>query len=179
MSWKGKHIRVLLKISAVPFPWCTSKSIIRIFLRVYCPIKIELQLLGHLANKSFTMSGISMMCPSCNIKETFVSKDFEHKLLFLVILNSRSISFWGKPIFRAFDLVSWIRSFTYSCLWIAKTGCKSQISGAKSWILKLSLHVIIVEEVIHISTLESMSFWQRMLIYGWNAIGNIKLFWNS
>jgi hypothetical protein len=29
----------------------------------------------------------------------------------------------------------------------------NQIPGAKSWIVKLSLHVIIVEEVIHISTL--------------------------
>jgi hypothetical protein len=54
--------------------------------------KIELQLLGHLANKSFTMSGISMMCPSCNIKETFVSKDFEHIIVPCAILNSRSIS---------------------------------------------------------------------------------------
>jgi hypothetical protein len=53
--------------------------------------KIELQLLGHLAKKSFTMSGISMMCPSCNIKETFVSKDFEH-IVPCAILNSRSIS---------------------------------------------------------------------------------------
>jgi hypothetical protein len=48
------------------------------------------------------MSGISMMCPSCNIKETFVSKDF----LIIVpcaILNSRSISSFerGNPIFRA------------------------------------------------------------------------------
>jgi hypothetical protein len=81
--------------------------------------------MAHLANKSFAMSRISMMRAARNIKRAFVSKDFLSAYdSSFAILNSRSISSLKAEINFSCCFVFKVRlskSFTYSCLWIAKT----------------------------------------------------------